>query len=224
MDKLSEKMLSFRIEETNIESKYAVVRVDGKSFKKFAKGFKEPYDDTLLETILRTAKGIYKTIPYCIKCYVQSDEINIVIKEPKNHKWNKKRLDKIGNQVKALTTDLFNLYYSNLVERFGFYYNDSTNKTKEDEKYYQMLLSKVDKVEFDYEIFILPENEIENYIGWRKRDRERTFLQTVSKKYISQKELTNKTRKQLMEILIANEVDLNKFPNPIREGVMLDNK
>jgi tRNA(His) guanylyltransferase len=52
------------------------VRIDGKGFSKFTKGFKKPFDDGLSETMIKTTERLVKETHASIG-YVQSDEISL---------------------------------------------------------------------------------------------------------------------------------------------------
>lgn len=53
------------------------VRIDGKGFSKFTKGFRKPFDDTLSKTMIETAKMLLTETNASIS-YTQSDEITLI--------------------------------------------------------------------------------------------------------------------------------------------------
>ena len=56
-----------------------IIRVDGRSFHTFTKGFKKPFDDILVKTMQDTMKYLCENIQGCVLGYTQSDEISLVL-------------------------------------------------------------------------------------------------------------------------------------------------
>ena len=56
-----------------------IIRIDGKAFHSFTKGFKRPFDDVLIESMQKTMKYLCENIQGCVLGYHQSDEISLVL-------------------------------------------------------------------------------------------------------------------------------------------------
>ena len=56
-----------------------MIRVDGRSFHTFTKGFKRPFDDILIKSMQETMKYMCENIQGCVLGYTQSDEITLVL-------------------------------------------------------------------------------------------------------------------------------------------------
>ena len=55
------------------------IRVDGRSFHTFTKGFQKPFDEVLIKSMQETAKYMCENIQGAKIAYVQSDEITIIL-------------------------------------------------------------------------------------------------------------------------------------------------
>ncbi|MBQ5914403.1 MAG: tRNA(His) guanylyltransferase Thg1 family protein [Alistipes sp.] len=56
-----------------------IIRVDGKAFHTFTRGFQKPFDKVLGNAMVRTMEYLCQNISGCIFGYVQSDEITLVL-------------------------------------------------------------------------------------------------------------------------------------------------
>ena len=57
----------------------AAIRIDGKAFHTFTKGFRKPFDDILIKTMQETTKYLCENIQGCVLGYTQSDEITLIL-------------------------------------------------------------------------------------------------------------------------------------------------
>ena len=58
---------------------YTVIRLDGKAFHTFTKGFERPYDMNLINAMDYTTKMLCENIQGARVAYTQSDEISILL-------------------------------------------------------------------------------------------------------------------------------------------------
>ena len=56
------------------------IRIDGKAFHTFTKGFKKPFDRIIIESMQETMKYLCENIQGCVFGYTQSDEITLILK------------------------------------------------------------------------------------------------------------------------------------------------
>ena len=56
-----------------------IIRIDGKAFHTFTRGFKKPFDDILIKSMQQTMKYLCEHIQGCVLGYTQSDEITLVL-------------------------------------------------------------------------------------------------------------------------------------------------
>ena len=58
---------------------FTVMRLDGRSFSKFCKRFKKPFDDDFVRMMNESAKYVAENVQGCKIGFVQSDEITVVM-------------------------------------------------------------------------------------------------------------------------------------------------
>lgn len=56
-----------------------IIRVDGRAFHTFTKGFQKPFDDVLVRVMQDTMKYLCENIQGCVFGYTQSDEITLIL-------------------------------------------------------------------------------------------------------------------------------------------------
>ena len=56
-----------------------IIRIDGKAFHTFTRGFQRPFDKVLIKTMQETTKYLCENIQGCVLGYTQSDEISLVL-------------------------------------------------------------------------------------------------------------------------------------------------
>lgn len=56
-----------------------IIRIDGKAFHTFTRGFEKPFDKVLIKTMQETTKYLCENIQGCVFGYTQSDEISLVL-------------------------------------------------------------------------------------------------------------------------------------------------
>lgn len=111
-----------------------MLRIDGRAFHTFTKGFAKPFDDEiLLKAMRQTMKTLCEMIPGCVLGYTQSDEITLVILDQNTQAdpWFGFCQNKIESITASMATMLFNqaFYkaYQDYYKRLTFasrYYND----------------------------------------------------------------------------------------------------
>ena len=55
------------------------IRIDGKAFHTFTRGFTKPFDEVLIKAMQETTKYLCENIQGCVLGYTQSDEIILVL-------------------------------------------------------------------------------------------------------------------------------------------------
>ena len=75
-----------------------IIRIDGKAFHSFTKGFLRPFDNILMETMAETAKFLAQNISGCKLAYTQSDEISLLLTDYETNEtqpWFENNLQKL---------------------------------------------------------------------------------------------------------------------------------
>ena len=55
------------------------IRIDGKAFHTFTRGFQKPFDNVLMKTMQETTKYLCENIQGCVFGFTQSDEITLIL-------------------------------------------------------------------------------------------------------------------------------------------------
>ena len=65
-----------------------IIRIDGKAFHTFTRGFERPFDASLISAMQHTMKSLCENIQGCVIGYTQSDEISLVLVDYKKFDCN----------------------------------------------------------------------------------------------------------------------------------------
>ena len=203
------------------------IRVDGRSFHTFTKGFQRPFDDVLIKTMQETAKYMCENMGNAKFAYVQSDEITIILTDYDTLEtdcWFNYRTDKLCSIAASMATMAFNKF---------FYVNATAEKNKIEKEtgadephpryaneYYKALNRAIDKgAMFDARCFNIPKEEVTNLIYWRQLDASRNSIQMVGQANFSHNELQNKSCNDIQDMLMLQKnINWNDFPTYQKRG------
>ena len=208
------------------------IRVDGRSFHTFTKGFKRPFDDILMKSMQETAKYMCENIQGAKFAYVQSDEITIILTDYDTLEtdcWFNYRTDKLCSISASMATMAFNKFFRKNVE--NFVQDCATDYetqglcgegTVEYElcKTYQKAAEK--GAMFDARCFNIPKEEVTNLIYWRQLDATRNSIQMVGQANFSHKELQNKSCDDIQDMLHEQKgINWNDYPTVCKRGTAI---
>ena len=229
---LAARMKEFyeNVPKTNLMRRTPVViRIDGKAFHSFTKGFKRPFDEVLIKTMQETTKYLCENIQGCVLGYTQSDEISLILVDYQRFEtsaWFDYEVQKMCSIAASMATMAFNKYFEKNVE--NFVQDCATDYetqglcgegTVECElcKTYQKALDK--GAMFDARVFNIPKEEVTNYIYWRQLDASRNSIQMVGQANFSHKELHCKTCNNIQDMLMEQKgINWNDFPAYQKRG------
>ena len=200
-----------------------IIRVDGRAFHTFTRGFKKPFDNVLMQAMQDTMKYLCENIQGCVLGYTQSDEITVILvdyKKLNSEAWFDYEVQKMCSIVASMATLEFN---RSMKRRAVMFVNQKTEKEKtRDDMYRQFgVYSKaVNKgAMFDARVFNLPKEEVTNNIYWRQLDASRNSIQMVGQAYFSHKELQHKTCNQIQDMLMTQKgIDWNDLRTSYKRG------
>ena len=184
-----------------------IIRIDGKAFHSFTKGFKRPFDDVLIKTMQETAKYLCKNIMGCKLAYTQSDEISLLLVDYERNEsqpWFENNLLKMCSVSASMATMAFNKFFAKEVSNYcnNIPRNEDETLDKECFAQWKNYIVALDKgAMFDARAFIIPKEEVCNYFIWRQQDASRNSIQMVAQSMFSHKELQNKNCKELQELI-----------------------
>lgn len=227
---LAKRMKGYEsVSKTRLVSRMPVIiRIDGKAFHTFTRGFKKPFDEVLIKSIQDTMKYLCENIQGCVLGYHQSDEITLVLvdyKKLNSSSWFDNEVQKICSIAASMATMAFNKFFKSNVEKMISEYNCSLVpqcmeiQMKRDE-YHRTLLKAVSKgAMFDARCFNIPKEEVTNNIYWRQLDATRNSIQMVGQANFSQKELNGKSCNKIQDILFTQKgINWNNFPTYQKRG------
>ena len=229
-DDLGNRMKTFyeQIPKTKLMRRTPVIiRIDGKAFHTFTRGFKRPFDEILIKTMQETTKYLCENIQGCVLGYTQSDEITLVLVDYQRFEscaWFDYEIQKICSISASMATMAFNKFFRRNVEVFRYNDGENFDRGTEDglEKYnlLQTYLKAVEKgAMFDARVFNIPKEEVTNCIYWRQLDASRNSIQMVGQANFSHKELHCKTCNDIQDMLMTQKgINWNDFPTYQKRG------
>lgn len=200
------------------------IRVDGRSFHTFTKGFQRPFDDILIKSMQETAKYMCENIQGAKLAYVQSDEITIILTDYdtlETNSWFDYRTDKLCSISASMATMAFNkFFYENVFQYNGMASVDTSNKEYPYKEVYAKAVKK--GAMFDARCFNIPKEEVANLIYWRQLDATRNSIQMVGQANFSHKELQNKSCNDIQDMLMTQKgINWNDFPVHKKRGTCI---
>lgn len=165
-----------------------IIRLDGKAFHTFTRGFEKPFDDGLIDAMNYTLLNLCQNIQGTVIGYTQSDEITLFLQDYKKRDtdaWYDGNVQKITSISASIATAYFNKY---IRENLG-----------------------VQKLAlFDSRVFTVPELvEVENAFLWRQKDCVRNSISMVAQSLYSPKELNGKDQNQMQEMIFQKGLNWN---------------
>lgn len=192
-----------------------IIRIDGKAFHTYTRGFDRPFDHVLQGAMHSTARYLAKFIEGCKLAYTQSDEISLLLTDYdsiETQPWFGKNLQKLVSISASMATMAFNRAFTNMVIDNEF---DHSSVCDAHERSAGFAM-------FDARAFVLPKEEVCNYFIWRQQDAIRNSIQMVGQKYFSSNELHKKNQTEIQQMLMEKHgVDWSAYPASDRFGVCI---
>ncbi len=205
------------------------IRIDGKAFHTFTKGFVRPFDKILSNAMIRTMGYLCENIQGCVFGYTQSDEITLILLDYQTLQtdaWFGYEIQKICSVSASMATMAFNKFFENEVDRWRFdhiifpgeFGDDAVDP--DDKKLDEVYLKALKKgALFDSRCFNIPKEEVCNLIYWRQLDATRNSIQMVGQANFSHAELQGKSCNDIQDILIEKRgINWNNTPTPWKRG------
>lgn len=200
------------------------VRIDGKTFHTFTRGFNKPFDDILIKSMQETTKYLCENIQGCVLGYTQSDEITLILVDYQkltSSAWFDYEVQKMCSISASMATMAFNkFFYENVFQYNGMASVDMSNKKYPYKETYAKAVKK--GAMFDARCFNIPKEEVANLIYWRQLDATRNSIQMVGQANFSHKELQNKSCNDIQDMLMTQKgINWNDFPVHKKRGTCI---
>jgi tRNA(His) 5'-end guanylyltransferase len=232
-DSLGDRMKQYEgIPKTNLMRRNPVIiRIDGKAFHTFTRGFQRPFDNILIESMQETMKYLCENIQGCKLGYCQSDEISLLLTDYETINtaaWFDYQVQKMCSIAASMATLAFNRAFDEKVEQeymsleaeamFPSYPN--SDYIKEQDNIYKAHEKAFFKgAMFDARCFSIPKEEVCNYFIWRQQDATRNSIQMVGQANFSHKELQNKSCDKIQDMLmLERNINWNDFDTVKKRG------
>lgn len=221
-DELGTRMKEFYegVPKTRLVRRMPVaIRIDGKAFHTFTRGFQKPFDEILVKSMQDTMKYLCENIQGCVLGYTQSDEITLILVDYQNLNscaWFDYEVQKMCSIAASMATMAFNKFFTKNVNYFEMTheYDDTINE------YCTTLVNAAEKgAMFDARVFNIPKEEVCNLIYWRQLDATRNSIQMVGQANFSHKELQKKSCNMIQEMLFTEKgINWNDYPTYLKRG------
>lgn len=202
-DALGDRMKGYERIETaralNI-SRPVVVRLDGRSFSRFTRGFERPFDSRMTFAMIDTAATLVEKT-HAVVGYTQSDEITLIfVTEPGSDMLFSGKLQKLTSVLAGLATAAFMREVNNHFPRDVF----------------ERL------PHFDARAFNVPDlSEAANCLLWRIRDAEKNSVTMACAEHFSHRQMHQKNGQDKRDMMTSAGVDFEDLPSFFRVGTIL---
>lgn len=227
-DDLGVRMKTFyeQIPKTKLMRRCPVaIRIDGKAFHTFTRGFHKPFDEVLIKSMQETMKYLCENIQGCVLGYTQSDEITLIIVDYKkltSSAWFDYEVQKICSIAASMATMAFNNAFGLNIEKETLGFSDKDGNIVDKDKYKLYLThlnSSLNGAMFDARCFNIPKEEVTNLVYWRQLDASRNSIQMVGQANFSHKELQNKSCNDIQDMLMTQKgINWNNLPTYQKRG------
>lgn len=220
-DDLGQRMKEYyeNVPKTKLMRRMPVaIRIDGKCFHSFTKGFEKPFDEVLAKTMQDTMKYLCQNIQNCVFGYTQSDEITLILVDYKNldsSAWFDNEVQKMCSIAASMATMTFNKFFIKNTDSW-FLLTPDNNETHSLGLAYGKSLET--GAMFDARCFNIPKEEVANLIYWRQLDATRNSIQMVGHANFSDKELHKKTCSDIQDMLQEKGINWNDFATYLKRG------
>ena len=194
-----------------------IVRLDGKAFHTFTKGFEKPFDMVMVKAMQETMKYLCENIQGCVLGYTQSDEITLVLIDYQNlnsDAWFDYEVQKLCSVSASIATFAFNRAFVKHVT--DYLYNL--------EVYDELLISAYNRASkegafFDARCFNIPKEEVTNCLLWRQQDATRNSIHMTGRAYFSHKQIEGLNSNDIQNLLFQEKgINWNDLPTTLKRG------
>ena len=231
-DELGKRMKEFyeQVPKTRLVRRMPVaIRIDGKAFHTFTRGFEKPFDEVFGRAMRETMKYLCENIQGCVLGYTQSDEITLILidyKKLTSSAWFDYEVQKMCSIAASIATMAFNRAFDKEVTKFYYQHNivEPSGNEYWDSQDSHIRFATYDNARdkgamFDARVFNIPKEEVANLIYWRQLDATRNSIQMVGQANFSHSELQNKSCNVIQEMLFQErDINWNDFPTHLKRG------
>lgn len=183
---LSDRMKDYE-RETRLElprKTFSVIRVDGRAFHTWTRGFELPYSTRLMRAMAAAQEALCREVSGAVIGYTQSDEISVIYQ------------DFVGKHAEP--------WFGGVVQKVASVAASIVTATFAQEFPDRPL------AHFDARVFSLPSTgEAANYLVWRQRDAQKNAISMICDEHFSHAELLGLNTDQRIALLADQGVDVS---------------
>lgn len=203
----------------------AIIRLDGKAFHTFTRGFVKPFDLVLNYTMQGTMKYLCENIQGCVLGYTRSDEITLVLcdyQKIDTDAWFDYNVQKMVSVAASMATMKFNQIFAKEAQEF-YIANDEceSDETREKLESYEDVLERAARkgAVFDARVFTVPIEGVNNCLLWRQQDATRNSIQALAQSLYQHKEIQGINVKALQDKMFTEKgINWDDLPTEQKRG------
>ncbi len=223
-DNLGTRMKEFyeTIPKTRLMRRCPVaIRIDGKAFHTFTRGFDKPFDEVLVKSMQNTMKYLCENIQGCVFGYTQSDEITLILLDYQTldtDAWFDYEVQKMCSIAASMATMAFNKFFMEEADKWCKMKNNIM--IDHEMTLFETYKNCIEKgAMFDARVFNIPKEEVTNLVYWRQLDAARNSVQMVGQANFPHKELQGKSCNMIQDMLMTQKgINWNDFPTYLKRG------
>lgn len=208
-----------------------IIRLDGRAFHTFTRGFQKPYDEIFHNAMNATMKYLCENIQGCKLGYTQSDEITLLLTDYDTlttDAWFDNNVQKICSVSASMATMMFNKAFYKEFDEWGRenlpdWDEGGTNEPVDENlmKLCEVYGKAIDKgAMFDSRCFNIPVEEVTNCFVWRQQDATRNAIQMLGQCNFTHKELQGKSCNDIQDMLMLQKgINFNDMPAKFKRGI-----
>lgn len=189
------------------------IRIDGKAFHTFTRGFQKPFDMALVKAMQGTMKYLCENVQGCVFGYTQSDEITLILVDYQTlttSAWFDYEVQKLCSISASMATIAFDKIFIDKAVSETVEFDDVT-RTR--------VMASLKGAMFDSRCFNIPKEEVTNLIYWRQLDAQRNSIQMVGQSKFSHKQLQNKNCIDIKQMLMDEyQINWDDYPIELKIG------
>lgn len=223
-DELGQKMKEWfenRTKTKLVKKVPVIIRLDGRAFHTFTRGFERPFDENLMNMMNQAALALCNEIQGAKMAYVQSDEISILITDldkEETEAW----FDFQGHKMSSVSATVCANAFNKVLLKY--YFSKPTNDEAEYLANEVEMLRKIHDgslkfAEFDARPFSVPRvKDLTDYFVWRMKDARKNSISMLAQSMFSPKQLDRKHSGLKIDMCKEKGVDWNELHSHKRLG------
>jgi tRNA(His) 5'-end guanylyltransferase len=174
-----------------------IVRVDGRAFHTFTRGFERPWSVSIRDAMTEAASALMREVSGVKIAYLQSDEISLLVTDYDSLStvpWFQGVAQKICSVTASIATAAFNSSMFDQTMSGGNVEANTLTRTG----------LKMDAT-FDSRCFAVPREDVTNYFVWRQRDAEKNSVSMLAQSHFSHNQLQGKSGSAKQDMLMLEK-------------------